>query len=75
GVIRTTAADGSSDGPVVVYTAGRTTYTLREQFSLAVARTRCTLVGFGPTASVTSRSRDLTAAANGSNRINLGCPR
>ncbi|MGH3293142.1 MAG: hypothetical protein ACRDP7_15175, partial [Trebonia sp.] len=30
GVIRTTAADGSSDGPVVVYTAGRTTYTLRE---------------------------------------------
>lgn len=41
GVLRTTAADGSSGGPVVVYTAGRTTYTLREQVSLAVAHTRC----------------------------------
>ena len=54
GVIRTTAADGSSDGPVVVYTAGRTTYTLHEQVSLAVAPAHCTLVGFGPTASVIS---------------------
>jgi hypothetical protein len=54
GVIRTTAADGSSDGPVVVYTAGRTTYTLREQVSLAVAPTHCTLVGFGSAASVIS---------------------
>src|SRR3984885_1316247 len=54
GVIRKTAADGSSDGPVVVYTAGRTTYTLREQVSLAGAPTHCTLVGFGPTASVIS---------------------
>ena len=50
GVFRTTAADGSSDGPVVVYTAGRATYTLREQFSLAVARTKCHLVGFGSSA-------------------------
>jgi hypothetical protein len=48
GVLRTTAFDGSSDGPMVVYTAGRATYTLREQFSLALARTKCTLVGFGP---------------------------
>jgi hypothetical protein len=31
-----------------VYAAGRTTYTLREKLSLALARTKCTLVGFGP---------------------------
>lgn len=43
GVIRTTAADGYSDGPMVVYTAGRSSYTLREQFALAVARTNCNL--------------------------------
>ena len=54
GVIRTTAAGGSSDGPVVVYTVGRTTYTLREQFSLAVATKSCNLVAGGPTASATS---------------------
>ena len=50
GILRTTAADGSSDGPMIVYTAGRTTYTLREKLSLALARTKCTLVGFGPSA-------------------------
>ena len=43
GVLRTTAADGSSDGPTVVYTAGRTTYTLREGLALAVARTKCSI--------------------------------
>lgn len=43
GVLRTTAADGNSDGPMIVYTAGRTTYTLREQVSLAVAHTKCVL--------------------------------
>ena len=43
GVLRTTAADGSSDQPMIVYTAGRATYTLREQGSLAVARTKCFL--------------------------------
>jgi hypothetical protein len=43
GVLRTTAADGSSDGPMIVYTAGPTTYTLREQVSLAAARTKCVL--------------------------------
>jgi hypothetical protein len=43
GVFRTTAADGSSYGPMIVYTAGSTTYTLREQISLAVARTKCVL--------------------------------
>jgi hypothetical protein len=43
GVLRTTAADGSSDGPMIVYTDGRATYTLREQVSLAVARTKCVL--------------------------------
>jgi hypothetical protein len=47
GMLRTTAADGSSDGPVIVYRAGRTTFTLREGTSLAVARTKCQLVGFG----------------------------
>ena len=41
GVLRTSAADGSSDQPMIVYTAGRATYTLREQGSLAVARTMC----------------------------------
>jgi len=41
GVLRTTAADGSSGQPMIVYTAGRATYTLREQGSLAVARTMC----------------------------------
>jgi hypothetical protein len=41
GAIRTTAADGYSDGPMVVYTAGHSSYTLREQFALAVARTNC----------------------------------
>lgn len=50
GVLRTTTADGSSHGPMIVYTAGRTTYTLRESLSLALARTKCTLVGFGPSA-------------------------
>ena len=43
GVLRTTVADGSSDGPMVVYTSGGTTYTLREQVSLAVAGTKCVL--------------------------------
>jgi hypothetical protein len=47
GIFRTTAADGSSAGPMVVYRAGRTTYTLRENLSLALAGTKCTLVGFG----------------------------
>lgn len=47
GMLRTTAADGSSDGPMIVYTSGRTTYALRERLSLALARTKCTLVGFG----------------------------
>jgi hypothetical protein len=47
GLLRTTAADGSSDGPMVVYTAGSSTYTLREKLSLALARTKCTLAGFG----------------------------
>jgi hypothetical protein len=41
GVLRTTAANGSSDQPMIVYTAGRAIYTLREQGSLAVARTEC----------------------------------
>ena len=41
GVLRTSAADGSSDQPMIVYTAGRATYTLREQGSLAVARAKC----------------------------------
>jgi hypothetical protein len=41
GVLRTSAADGSSDQPMIVYTAGRATYTLREQGSLALARTMC----------------------------------
>jgi hypothetical protein len=50
GVLRTTAADGSSNGPTIVYTAGHTTYTLRESVSLALARTKCTFVGFGPSA-------------------------
>jgi hypothetical protein len=48
GLLRTTAADGSSDGPMIVYAAGRTTYTLREKLSLALARTKCTFVGIGP---------------------------
>jgi hypothetical protein len=48
GLLRTTAGDGSSDGPMIVYAAGRTAYTLREKLSLALARTKCTLVGFGP---------------------------
>ena len=43
GVLRTTAADGRSDQPMIVYTAGRATYTLHEQGSLAVARTKCGL--------------------------------
>jgi hypothetical protein len=50
GVLRTTAADGSSDQPMIVYTAGRATYTLREQGSLAVARTKCDR--FAPTPQV-----------------------
>ena len=33
---------------MIVYTAGRTTYTLREKLSLALARAKCTLVGIGP---------------------------
>ena len=41
GVLRTTAANGSSDQPMIVYTAGRATYTLREQGALTVARTMC----------------------------------
>ncbi|MGH3290505.1 MAG: hypothetical protein ACRDP7_01725 [Trebonia sp.] len=48
GMLRTTAADGSSDGPEVVYTSGGTAYTLRENITLALAGTKCTLVGFGP---------------------------
>jgi hypothetical protein len=48
GMFRTTAADGSSDGPEVVYTSGGTTYTLREKLTLALAGTKCSLVGFGP---------------------------
>ena len=43
GVYRTTPADGSSDGPAIVYQSGSTTYTLREQVSLAAAGTSCTL--------------------------------
>jgi hypothetical protein len=43
GVLRTTAADGYSDGPMVVYTDGHSSYTLREQFALTVARTNCTV--------------------------------
>ncbi|MGH3209329.1 MAG: hypothetical protein ACRDNO_16365 [Trebonia sp.] len=43
GVFLTTARDGTSDGPMVVYTAGRTTYTLRERFSLAAAHAKCVL--------------------------------
>jgi hypothetical protein len=50
GVLRTTAADGSSDQPMIVYTAGRATYTLREQGSLAVARTKCFLLPPSPQA-------------------------
>jgi hypothetical protein len=41
GVFRTTAADGSSPGATIVYTAGRATYTLQEGFSFALARTKC----------------------------------
>jgi hypothetical protein len=41
GVLRTTAGDGSSGGPMIVYAAGRATYTLREHVSLAVAPTKC----------------------------------
>jgi hypothetical protein len=42
GVLRTTrAADGNSGQPMIVYTAGRAFYTLREQGSLAVAHTKC----------------------------------
>jgi hypothetical protein len=41
GVFLTTAADGSSDGPMVVYNAGRAIYTLRERFSLAAAHMKC----------------------------------
>jgi hypothetical protein len=43
GVLRTTAADGNSDGPLIVYTARRSSYALSEGFSLAVARTKCSL--------------------------------
>lgn len=43
GVLRTAAAGGYSDGPMVVYTAGHSSYTLREQFALAVAHTNCTV--------------------------------
>ncbi len=43
GVLRTTAADGRSDQPKIVYTAGRAAYTLREQGSLALSHTKCTL--------------------------------
>jgi len=43
GVLRTTADNGSSDQPMIVYTAGRAAYTLREQGSLAVAATKCIL--------------------------------
>jgi hypothetical protein len=43
GVLRTTAADGRSDQPMIVYTAGRAAYTLREQGSLALSHTKCTL--------------------------------
>jgi hypothetical protein len=50
GVLRTTAADGSSDQPMTVYTAGRATYTLREQGSLKLARTKCFLVPPSPQA-------------------------
>jgi hypothetical protein len=41
GVLRTTAANGRSDQPMIVYTAGRAFYTMRVQGSLAVARTKC----------------------------------
>ena len=44
GVLRTTAADGRSDGPKIVYTDGHTTYVLHEKVSLAVSRTKCTLL-------------------------------
>jgi hypothetical protein len=43
GVFRTRSFDGSSDGPMIVYTAGRASYTLREQLSIAVASTKCVL--------------------------------
>jgi hypothetical protein len=41
GVLRTTAADGSSAAPMVVYTVGRSTYTLHMEGSMAVAATKC----------------------------------
>jgi hypothetical protein len=41
GVLRTTAADGSSAAPTIVYTAGHSTYTLREEGSIAAAATKC----------------------------------
>jgi hypothetical protein len=50
GVLRTTAADGSSDQPMTVYTSGRATYTLREQGSLKLAGTKCFLVPPSPQA-------------------------
>jgi hypothetical protein len=37
GLTRTTANTGRSDGPIIVYTAGGTTYTLSENTSLIVA--------------------------------------
>jgi hypothetical protein len=41
GVLRTTAADGSSAAPLIVYTASHSSYTLRMEGSMAVAATRC----------------------------------
>jgi hypothetical protein len=43
GVLRTTAADGSSAAPMIVYTVRRSTYTLRMKGSIATAVTKCTL--------------------------------
>ena len=41
GVARTTSARAYSDGPMVVYTSGSSTFTLREKLSLALAPGRC----------------------------------
>jgi hypothetical protein len=43
GVLRTTAADGSSAAPMVVYTVRRSTYTLRMEGSMTAAVTKCEL--------------------------------
>jgi hypothetical protein len=41
GVTRTTDANGHSNGPMIVYTSGRSSYTLREKISLGLSRTAC----------------------------------